>query len=58
MLENWVLVAYRILVSAPGPFGTNWVLELIEILLGLGLGGFGTKGQGLTILIGIICLGK
>ena len=36
-------VAYSILVSVPGPFGTNWVLELIGTLLGLGLGGFGTK---------------
>ena len=24
-----VEVAYRILLSAPGPFGFNWVLELI-----------------------------
>ena len=36
-------MAYSILVSVPGPFGTNWVLELIGTLLGLGLGGFGTK---------------
>ena len=24
-----VVVAYRILLSAPGPFGFNWVLKLI-----------------------------
>ena len=42
----WAVVAYRILLSAPGPFGFNWVLGLIGTWLGLGLGGFGTKGLG------------
>ena len=41
---GWVVVAYRILLSAPGPFGFNWVLELIGTWLGLG--DFGTKGLG------------
>ena len=31
---------------SPSPFGTNWVLELIGTWMGLGLGGFGTKGLG------------
>ena len=38
-------MAYTILVSAPGPFGTNWDLELIRTL-GLGLEGFGPKTKG------------
>ena len=37
----WWVVAYRTLVSAPGPFGTNWVFELIGTWLGLVLGGLG-----------------
>ena len=37
--------AYRILVSAPVPFGFNGVgLELGWAGLGLGLGGLGTRG--------------
>ena len=43
---GWVVVAYRILLSAPGPFGFNWVLELIGTCLVLGLGSFGTWGSG------------
>ena len=31
---------------SPSPLGTNLVLELNETRLGLGLGGFGTKGLG------------
>ena len=31
---------------SPSPLGTNWVLELIETWLGLGLEVFGTKGFG------------
>ena len=44
----WVVlvVAYRFLLSAPGPFGFNWVLALIWTLLGMGLGGYETKGLG------------
>ena len=33
-------VAHRSLVSAPVPFGTNWVLGLVWGCLGLGLGSF------------------
>ena len=40
----WVVVAYRILLSAPVPFGFNWGFELGWTGLGLGLGGFGTRG--------------
>ena len=31
---------------SPSPLGTYWVFELILTWLGLGLGGFGTKGLG------------
>ena len=34
-------MAYRILLSALGPFGYHWVLELIGTWLGLGLGVLG-----------------
>ena len=46
------VVANRILVSALGPFGFKWVLDLFGTWFGLGLGGSGTKGlgPGLTIL--------
>ena len=40
------MVAYRILLSAPGPFGFNWVLVLIGTWLGFGLGDLGAKGLG------------
>ena len=41
-----LVVAHKILVSALGPFGFKWVLDLFGtwLGLGLGLGGFGTKG--------------
>ena len=35
---GWWWVAYKILLSAPGPFGFNWDL------VGVGPRGFGTKG--------------
>ena len=38
---EWWWVAYRILLSAPGPFRFNWVLDLIGTWQGLGLGGLG-----------------
>ena len=41
-----IILRHRILLSAPGPFGFNWVLELIRTWLELGLRGFGTKGLG------------
>ena len=41
-----LVVAHRILVSALGPFGFNWVLDLFGTWLGLGLGGFLTKDLG------------
>ena len=41
-----MVLACRILLSAPGPFGFNWVLELIGTCLVLGLGSFGTWGSG------------
>ena len=48
---GWVVgggwVAYRILVSAPVPFGLIWVSNWIGLGwtgLGLGLGGLGTRG--------------
>ena len=31
---------------SPSPLGPNWVFELGWTWLGLGLGGFGTKGLG------------
>ena len=42
---------YKILLSAPGPVGFIWVLELefIETWLGLGSWGFGTLGLGLGL---------
>ena len=37
-------VAYRILVSAPVPFGFNWGWNWVGTGLGSGLGGLGTRG--------------
>ena len=46
-------MAYRILLSALGPFGYHWVLELIGTWLGLGLEGFWgvTKKQEILKLV-------
>ena len=44
-VRRWV-VTKRILVSAPGPFRTNWVLEHIGTLLRMGPGDLGTKDLG------------
>ena len=38
-------VAYRILVSAPVPFGLIWVFNWGWTGLGLGVGGLGTRGN-------------
>ena len=40
---GWV-VAYRILVSAPVPFGFNLGWNWVGTRLGVGLGGLGTRG--------------
>ena len=41
----WWVMAYRILLSAPGPFGFNWVLVLIGTWLGFGLRDLGAEGS-------------
>ena len=52
VMGGWVVVvvvAYRILVSAPVPFGLIWVgirLDWVGTGLGLGLKGLGTNGFG------------
>ena len=42
---GWVVVAYRILVSAPVPFGSIWVLNWVELGWDWAWGGWGLKGQ-------------
>ena len=42
----WVGFVLQHFSVSPSPLGTNWVLEVIGAWLGLGLGGFGTKGFG------------
>jgi len=45
VVGGWVVVvAYRILVSAPVPFGFNWGWNWVGTELGLGLRGLGTRG--------------
>ena len=39
-----MVVVGGLLVSAPVPFGFNWGFKLGWTGLGLGLGGFGTRG--------------
>ena len=52
MLKSWgvgggwwvVVVAYRILVSAPVPFGLIWVFNWVGLGWDLGGGGLGRRG--------------
>ena len=50
---NWNQPSFNLFLSSlqdfsvsPSPLGPNWGLDLIGTWLGLGLGGFGTKGLG------------